>query len=254
MKVISLIWVLFILPTVVSLKAQQLQVSQNGRFLVSGPDEPFFWLADTAWELFHRCSLDDIRFYLTKRKQQGFNVIQAVALAELDGLNTPNVYGAVPLTDNDPKRPNEEYFDYVEEVVDLADSMGMYIALLPTWGDKLFRNTWGLGPEIFNPENARFFGEWMGSRFGAKDNIIWVLGGDRNPRDNHNDVEVWRSMAQGIIKGAGTENILMTFHPQPHQPGGSSTWFHHEKWLDFNMHQTGHCPNQGTYRKILYDY
>lgn len=46
---------------------------------------------------------------------------------------------------------------------------------------------------------------------------------------------------------------LMTFHPQPSEPGGSSNWFHQEDWLDFNMHQTGHCPNQPTYKKILND-
>jgi hypothetical protein len=46
----------------------------------------------------------------------------------------------------------------------------------------------------------------------------------------------------------------MSFHPQPKDDGGSSTWFHQQEWLDFNMHQTGHCPNQGTYLHISHDY
>ncbi|MCP5110798.1 MAG: DUF4038 domain-containing protein [bacterium] len=41
------------------------------------------------------------------------------------------------------------------------------------------------------------------------------------------------------MSGAETcDVVLMSFHPR----GGntSSTWFHNDGWLDFNMHQTGH--------------
>ena len=105
----------------------------------------------------------------------------------------------------------------------------MYIALLPTWGDKLFKNSWGVGPEIFNPENARCFGRWIGNRYKNHTNIIWVIGGDRNPREGTNDIEVWRQMAEGVAEGVGGhDKALMTFHPQPSRPGGSSNWFHQE--------------------------
>lgn len=112
--------------------AQRLKVSENGRFLVTEGGRPFFWTADTAWELFHRCSREEVDLYLAKRKSQGFNVIQAVALAELNGLNEPNIYGAVPLRNNDPTTPNPAYFEHVDYVLDRADSLGLYIALLPT--------------------------------------------------------------------------------------------------------------------------
>ena len=42
---------------------------------------------------------------------KGFTVIQAVALAELDGLNTPNAEGNKPLIDNDPLKPVKPCFD-----------------------------------------------------------------------------------------------------------------------------------------------
>ena len=91
--------------------AQRLQVSENGRFLVTEDGQPFFWMADTAWELFHRTTREEADMYLAKRAGQGFNVIQAVALAELDGLNTPNAYGEKPLLNNDPQTPNAKYFE-----------------------------------------------------------------------------------------------------------------------------------------------
>nr|MBI1229070.1 DUF4038 domain-containing protein [Cytophagales bacterium] len=233
----------------------RLQVAENQRYLVTATGEPFFWLADTAWELFHRCDREEVVYYLDKRASQGFNVVQAVALAEIDGIQTPNPFGEVPLVAEDPNRPNNAYFEHVDFVIEEAAKRGIYIALLPTWGDKVFKNNWGKGPEIFNPQNAGVYGKWIGNRYKDHTNIIWVIGGDRNPRENSNDLAIWRSMAEGVAAGVGGhEKALMTFHPQPSKPGGSSNWFHQDPWLDFNMHQTGHCPNQATYKIIAHDY
>lgn len=232
-----------------------IKVHENQRFLAHADGTPFFWMADTAWELFHRTNREEAEYYLSTRAKQGFNVVQAVALAELDGLNTPNAYGEKPLTSINPLEMNEKYWEHVDFIIDLAAQKGIYIALLPTWGDKVFKESWGVGPEIFNPENAFTYGQWIGKRYANQKNLIWVLGGDRNPRANSNDVKIWNAMAEGISASAEKNNpILKTFHPQPYSPGGSSTWFHKEDWLDLNMHQTGHCPNQPTYKKITHDY
>ena len=238
-----------------SLYSQRLTVSENQRFLVTEEGDPFFWMGDTAWELLHRCDRDEVDMYLEKRSDQGFNVIHAVALAEIDGLNDPNPYGEVPLINNDPSTPNPKYFEHVDYVLSKADELGMYIALLPTWGDKLFTNSWGVGPEILTVENAKAYGHWIGRRYKNRDNIIWIIGGDRNPREGSDDVEVWRALAQGIAEAVGgNDNALMSYHPQPTELGGSSSWFHKDEWLDFNMHQTGHCANRGTYKNITHDY
>ena len=87
-----------------------LKVSDNRRFLVTADGAPFFYLGDTAWELFHRLNREDATLYLENRATKGFNVIQAAVLAELEGLTTPNPYGALPLHALDPERPNETYF------------------------------------------------------------------------------------------------------------------------------------------------
>lgn len=42
------------LPSSLAAAAPQLKVSENGRFFVTAGGAPFFWLGDTAWELFHR--------------------------------------------------------------------------------------------------------------------------------------------------------------------------------------------------------
>lgn len=231
-------------------RAQSFTVSENKRYLLKD-QKPFIWIGDTAWELFHALNRDSAEYYLSKRAEQGFTVIQAVVLAELDGLNTPNAYGHTPLVDLDPTRPDEAYFKHVDFVIDKAGELGLTLALLPTWGDKLFKSSWGKGPEIFHPQNAYQYGRWIGNRYKDRKNIIWVLGGDRNPRKGSDDVEVWRAMARGIEEGAGgPEMALITFHPQPNEEGASE-WFPRDSWLDVNMFQTGHCRDEAVYRKLF---
>lgn len=233
--------------------AQTFSVSANNRYILKN-NKPFVWVGDTAWELFHALDRESATFYLSKRASQGFTVIQAVALAELDGLNSPNAYGQKPLIDNDPTRPNEGYFKHVDFIIDKAAELGLTIAFLPTWGDKLSKLNWGKGPEIFSPENAKTYGKWLGNRYKNRENIIWLLGGDRNPRENTNDVQVWQAMAVGIAEACGgNANALMSFHPQPNAEGASQ-WFHQDQWFDFNMFQTGHCRNSEVYNSIKGSY
>jgi hypothetical protein len=219
------------------LPMKRLRLSDNRRFLVWDDGTPFFWLGDTVWELFHRATLDEAQLYLQDRSRKGFNVVQAVVLAEMDGLNTPNVSGHLPLTGNDPLRPNEDYFRHVDAVIELAARQGIVVALLPTWGDKLELLAHGRGPIIFNPDNAFAYGRWIGQRYRETWNLIWVNGGDRQGGGpNH---PIWEALARGIRSVDATH--LMTFHP----PGGgdgrsSSEWFHDAGWLDFNLAQSGH--------------
>jgi hypothetical protein len=219
------------------------------RCLVTETGEPFFYLGDTAWELFHRLTRDEAELYLKDRAAKGFTVIQAVVLAELDGLNTPNAEGHRPLHNNDPTQPNEAYFELVDWVVNKAEELGLYIGMLPTWGDKVNKK-WGVGPEIFTPENARVYGEFLGRRYRGKP-IIWILGGDR-PIESERHLQIWRAMAEGLRKGDDGEHLI-TYHPMGGQ--SSSQWLHNEPWLDFNMCQSGHGARYfANYAMIERDY
>ena len=227
----------------------RLKVSDNKRFLVTADGKPFFYLGDTAWELFHRLDREKADRYLRDRAARGFTVVQAVVLAEFDGLRGPNPYGHTPLADNDPTRPNENYFEHVDWVTSRANELGLYVGMLPTWGDK-WNKKWGEGPEIFTPENAAAYGEWLGKRYKDR-GIIWILGGDR-PVESDRHREIVRAMARGLENGHGGVQ-LMTFHPTGGT--GSSQWFHSDDWLDFNMRQNGHQPEfTGRYDKTRADY
>ncbi len=223
--------------------ASVLKVSSNHRFLVHADGRPFFYLGDTAWELFHRLNREEADRYLTNRAAQGFTVIQAVVLAELDGLKTPNAYGDRPFLSDDPSQPNEAYFKHVDYIVNRAASLGLYIGMLPTWGDKVGQ----YGNYFFNEKNARAYGRFLGKRYQDQP-IIWILGGDRPP-----DVtaDIWTEMAHGLGEGDGGKH-LKTFHP--FGGGHSSVAFHYSDWLDFNMIQSGHSATGNNYQRIQYDY
>jgi hypothetical protein len=248
-----------------------LRVSANRRFLQHADGAPFFYLGDTAWELFHRLTREEIALYLEKRRSQGFTVIQAVALSELGGLTIPNAQGEFALADVDAVKPNEAYFQFVDWVIDEAADKGLCIGLLPTWGDKVQR--WGgIGPDIFHPAykgqgmdaakaKAHDYGRWIGRRYRNRPNLIWIMGGDREPAgiDLHpeaNDASyapaIWRAMALGVREGdAGSH--LMTYHTCG--IGTSSLSFHNDDWLDFNFIQSAHFRrDEPNYDLVAADY
>ena len=197
-------------------------------------------MSDTGWELFHRITREDVITYLNNRKTQGFNVIQAVALAENNGLITPNRYGDVPFMNLDPTNwaitPGSnaanageyDYWDHMDFVINEAAKRKLYIGLLPTWGDKV-AHMWGDGPVVFNENNAFEYAKNLAQPYRDQWNVIWILGGDRpgiyerNGRQ-YDDRPVWRAMAKGIELVYG-KNAFITYHPGG-SADGSSKFFH----------------------------
>ena len=235
----------------------KLQVSANKRFLQHSNGAPFFYLGDTAWELFHRLDREDADKYLANRAKKGYTVIQAVALAEFDGHTVPNVYGFLPFEDYDPGRPlimdgaDNDYWDHVDYIVNKANELGMYIGFLPTWG-RYWHEGSGVkdNQPLFDAVNAEKYGEFLGARYKNKE-IIWILGGDRQV-ENDVQKEIIRALARGLKKGDGGAHLL-TFHPRGCD--GSSQYFHSDDWLDFNMRQNGHnAEYTGCYNKTAEDY
>ena len=215
-----------------------IQVSANQHYLQYEDGTPFFWMGDTGWELFHRLTLQETERYLTNRAAKGFTVIQAVLLAEFDGLRKPDQYGEVPLINMYPLQPNEVYFKRVDTVINMAKSKGLVMGLLPTWGDKVLK-MWGEGPVVFNVENAYGYGLFLGKRYASYPNIIWILGGDRPAITDSIDTRpIWRSMAKGIKEGSNGK-ALFSYHISG-GPTTTSKQIHNEQWLDINMMQSGH--------------
>jgi hypothetical protein len=220
--------------TVSARSAHPLRVAPDGRHILRADGRPFFYLADTAWALFHRLTFEEADRYLGDRAAKGFTVVQAVLLFELDGLRA-SAAGPAPLLGNDPRRPNEAYFAHVDRVVDRAAELGLTIALLPTWGDRWHSRQNEPGSKVFHdPATAREYARFVGRRYGSRP-VIFVLGGDRNV-ETPEDLAITRAFAEGLKETA--PHVLVTYHPRG--PGRSSDALHREPWLDFNMIQSSH--------------
>lgn len=235
-----------------------LRISDDRRRIVTEDGGRYYLIGDTAWELFHALSAEEAELYLTTRAEQGFNFIQAVVLAELNGLDKPNFYGRRPLKRNengnyDPSLPDTDgensYFDHMERIISRAEELGLYMGILPTWGDK-WNKLWGTGPEIFTPENAYTYGKWLAERLVHHDNIVWILGGDR-PLEKEEHYAIIDAMADGLRAGDGGK-FLITLHPCGAR--SSSEFVHERDWLDFNMLQSGHGrPTPPGYEMLARD-
>lgn len=117
------------------------------------------------------------------------------------GLTVPSRAGHLPLlgTPPDPSRPNLPYFDFVDQVVALASSLGITLAIVPTWGRYLTGGLAG-GPIIFDEQNALEYGRFLGERYPFHP---CILGGDTNRYWNKDTVAI-------LDQGAHPDNIPLT--------------------------------------------
>jgi len=212
----------------------QLKVSANKRFFQTADGKPFFWLGDTGWLLFIKCNRQDAIKYLDDRKLKGFNVIQVMLVHDVDlGVN---VYGDSSVHNKDVAHPwitkgnsfaneNEyDFWDHVDYIIDEAAKRGIYMALVPVWGGNI---------KYVNEEQAKVYATFLANRYKNKSNIIWLNGGDIKGSDGLKQWNVIGNTIRSIDK-----KHLIGFHPRGRN--SSSTWFHNEAWLDFNMFQSGH--------------
>lgn len=229
----------------------RLEVSKNHRYLQHENGDPFLWIGDTAWELFHRSTREEAEQYLENRRSKGFTVVQSVLLAEMDGLNVPNFYGHHPFYGVDVTRPKvlsgrrNDYWDHVDFIIEEAEDRGITMAIVPTWGEWVTPRFVD-EPMFETASQAYRYGNFLGKRYRKNKNIVWILGGDRQPTEKVNGFAVWRAMAEGIADGvnntflhdnqADYSRTLMTYHSMT----SSAKWWSEDPWIDFYMWGTYH--------------
>lgn len=252
---------------------EKLRISENNRYMEKEDGTVFSWLADTAWTIPQRMKWDDVEYYMQKRKSQGFTVLQIVALDPERDVEMRNPSGVKALENDCLETPNEEYFRYLDWILDKAEEYGFYVLLLPVWGQLVVGENW-MG-ETFQKTvtegNAYGFGKWIGNRYRNKQHILWCLGGDRQPvHKGINYKNVWRNMAEGLSEGlSGTrlkynenheqwKKLMITYHAcYEAETGECSTmsyWDDNEAWISFIMLQSGHGLTPKNYDLVAKEY
>jgi len=213
-------------------------VSPNGRFLITEQGTPFFWLADTGWWM-TGISPNEVDVYLEKRAKQQFNVIQFHC-----GRLVKDYAGRLPFRGDDALAPDEEYWRNIDSIVSKAGDHGLYVALVPLWGQEYGR--------LFGADAAKAgqFGGWIGARYASYPNVLWIASGEHDSINEFRvpitpeQTAVLTAAARGIREATGGRQLL-TVHPGAART--SSTDFHGEPWLDFNMLQSGHQMDSEAY-------
>ena len=116
------------------------------------------------------------------------------------------------------------FWDHVDYIIREAEKRRIYMALVPVWGGNIKK---------VNPEQAKVYATFLANRYKNFSNIIWLNGGDIKGSDG---LDSWNMIGKTIR--SIDKKHLIGFHPRGRN--SSSTWFHKEPWLDFNMFQSGH--------------
>lgn len=209
-----------------------LRVAPDRRHLVDQSGAPFLIQGDAGWSLISGLTKEEAEKYLEARRRQGFNSI-IVNLIEHKFRGPINRYGEGPFTSpKDFSTPNEKYFEHADWVIRKAQEKGIQIFLAPIylgyigteegWIEELMAN---------GPEKARAWGRYVGKRYRDFDNIVWIIGGDRNPDTAREDVD---AVAQGIKET--DDRHLLTGHCHPEN--SAIDQYRNEAWLDVNSTYT----------------
>ena len=223
-------------------KETSFTVSANKRNIVfrDRPTDAFVLVSDTAWNLVQELSREQIKEYLDIRAAQGFTMVQFIATGH--DFRPQRHYGWTPFDGKDfskPKvvsGPDNDWWDYIEWIIDELEKRHMYAGLLPMWRQDFHDG------RIAGETACEAYGRFLGERFRDRNNrIIWFMGGDLPtgafPLSWH------RAVARGIAKGVsnGVEDydaILASYHVAGR--GNTLAFPAKEPFMDFNTIQSGH--------------
>ena len=160
------------------------RVSGNQRYLVDRHGVPFLLQGDAAWSLIANVTNEEASAYLKNRQAKGFNAVLVNLIEHKFAKNAPrNIYGEAPFSgQSDFAAPNERYFGHADWVIRKAAENGLVVLLAP-----VYLGYPGLDEGFYDevlangPEKCLAYGRYLGERYRGFDNIIWVMGGDRDP-------------------------------------------------------------------------
>jgi hypothetical protein len=223
-----------------------LSISADRHYLTDREEKPFFILGDAAWSLISALNREEAEFYLANRAAKGFNAI-IVNLVEHKFNGPINRYGEPPfLRPDDISTPNERYFEHADWVLRRASSFGLLVFLAPLFlGYKNHSSDEGWCQEVVNGGAGRCwqFGSYIGKRYTSLQNLVWLIGADRNPAGIEAEMNA-------LVAGIKTSDCHSLFTASPAPEESTSDTFGFGGWLDFNSTYT----YQMVHQKLLRDY
>ena len=208
------------------------RIGPDHRHLVDQSGAPFLVQGDAPWSLISGLTKEEAEQYLEHRRRQGFNTV-IVNLIEHKFRGPVNRYGEGPFTTpGDFSTPNEKYFAHADWVIRKAAEKGIQVFLAPIYLGYIGTEEGWVEEALANgPEKCRGWGRYVGKRYRDFDNLVWMIGGDRNPDKAREDVN---AVARGIKEL--DDRHVMTAHCHPENSAVDQ--YRDDGWLDFNTTYT----------------
>ncbi len=197
---------------------QPFRISENQRYLTSRDNSPFLLQGDAAWSIIANLTKDEAAQYLENRRAKGFNAVLVNLIEHKFAKNAPkNVYGEAPFPKmSDWSVQNEEYFEHADWVIRKAAEKGMVVLLAPVYLGYPGTDEGFIEEVMANgPERLLQYGQFLGQRYKDFDNIIWVMGGDRDPGPARENVDM---VAFGIRQNDKRHLFSAHCHPDSSPP------------------------------------
>jgi Protein of unknown function (DUF4038)/Putative collagen-binding domain of a collagenase len=215
-----------------------LHVEAGKPYLIDASNRPFMIVGDSAWSLLAQLSRPQIDSYLEDRRQRGYNAVLVNVLESFFATQAPrNSEGFAPFSEPrnfksaldfvkhvDYGSPNVQYFELLDYLVRTAAEKNMLVMAAPSYaGYEGGEQGWWVGMKDNGPKKMRQYGEFLGHRYRAQRNMLWVQGGDFNVPDR----TLVREIAEGILTYDAEK--LHTFHAA--RGTGAHDWMAGEPWL-----------------------
>ena len=211
--------------------AYPLEIGSNQRDLIDSDGQPFLINGDTAWSLMVALTDSEVTQYLDDRHEREFDTILVNLIEHRFAPDPPrNVYGVAPFTTSeDIRTPNDAYFDRCVDIVQQALDRDMLVMMTPAYlgiagGDE----GWWQALSARTTSEVQAYGAYVGSKFAAFPNLVWVMGGDYFAPEV---LSRTRALVTGL-KSTGRADWLFTYHAGPNF--SSSDVVGDESWLDIN--------------------
>jgi hypothetical protein len=209
--------------------------SPDGRYLQDAGGAPFPILGRTAWfvtsltQAEHQVFLDDtaakghtaIELHVINHDPRGNNEPfggngALPFLNRLDGgpWSGALVYGNINAEAPDLTTPNESYWAHVDGLLSYAESHGLLVFLFPAYvGYAGGEQGWMQELVANGPTRVQSYGAWMATRYAARPNLGWMMGGDMgtggNPF-NSAQLAVEQALFDGLTGVAGQQSTLFS--------------------------------------------
>ncbi|SDD94820.1 apiosidase-like domain-containing protein [Auraticoccus monumenti] len=213
------------------------RLAAGGRGLVHADGSPALVVADTAWAMPWRATVEDVGHYARDRQRKGFNAVLLMTVQPDMGARGPRgrnldegfEVGFEDLPQGRLTRLVVDYFRYLDDIVAVLVDHGITPVLQPVFHGFGWKGLQVAGP-VVPPEDYVRYCRYLLARYGA-DPAIYLVGADGD------GTEPQIAAGGAYLHEADAYGQPTGIHYRPHARNDA----HQDAaWLDFQWCQTGH--------------